>query len=100
MIVIVGDHTIKDKRIKSFHDKWVPFIIINSPLQQYSGRPISQIDIFPTILDIFGKEYRFLEIDYTGLGESIFRNIDSDSPVELTQEDYGISEKIIRSKLP
>ena len=99
VIVIVGDHEIGQQDVTELlHDNSVPFIIINSPLQEPGERISTQIDVFPTILDIFCRDYQFLGVRYHGLGESIFNNPEITDTYYPSNEDYEVSEMIIKGK--
>ena len=98
VIVILGDHEIRASKIsQNLHDEYVPFIIANSPIPISEKIMTTQLDVFPTIMDIMGCQYTYLGQDYTGLGQSIF------SPAGLsgmeytpTDTDYQVSEMIIK----
>lgn len=101
VIVIVGDHEIRKSTVsEKLHDDYVPFIIINSPFQEYSVRETTQLDIFPTILDIFNKHQIYLGVPYSGLGKSIFEDPEDTSSYIPSEEDYRISEMIIKGSFP
>lgn len=98
VVVILGDHEIRTSTISpNLHDEYVPFIIVNSPLSNSEKIITTQLDVFPTIMDIMGRKYTYLGQDYSGLGQSIF------SPAGLsgieyapTDTDYQVSEMIIK----
>lgn len=94
-IVITGDHEIRSSTVsEALHDDAVPFIILNSPVKSEYATEATQADVFPSILDIMGVSYRYLDVDYTGLGKSIFlQHRSSDS----LSRDYEISEMLIKS---
>ena len=98
IIIIAGDHDISELHVSNMlHDDSVPFIIINNPLKDTQWRQdITQIDLFPTILDIYNSDYSFLDINYRGLGRSIF-SIDNINSYPPSEEDYKVSEMIIKS---
>ena len=95
LIVIVGDHEIREWTTSISDGKYVPLIILNSPVADYRHENVSQTDIFPTILYLMGKEYTFCNSQYTGLGTNIFYK-SSFKPTD--NDDYTISEQIIRGK--
>lgn len=112
MIVVVGDHEIRYGTTSFPMDSYVPLIIINSPIprNQYRKENITQLDIFPTILYLMGKEMEFFGVNYKGLGTNIF-NLNTDSvntdsantdsantDSAIDEEDYAISDLIIRRK--
>lgn len=97
LIVIAGDHEIASEDVSPLlHDTTVPLIIINSPIKSISTSKANQTDIFPTILDLMGKSYKFLERDYNGIGRSIFDNSNYSG---ISEEDYEVSEMLIRAEL-
>ena len=74
----------------------MPVLIINSPWHDITTQEVSQIDVFPTILDIFNVNYNYKGINYSGLGKSIFSNAPGSGP---SQEDYAVSEMIIKGDI-
>lgn len=77
VVVITGDHDcITRNRYDGWEkclpsDRFVPLIIINSPLQaQDTDAVIGQGDIFPSILDMTGVG----NCPYRGMGTSVFRD--------------------------
>ena len=93
IIVIAGDHQLLEKNeLRDFHLPYVPVIILNSDTQPPLSTDISQIDVFPSILYLLGVDYKYNGIEYSGLGNNIFK-IPSDS---VTKRDYDISSLIIR----
>lgn len=95
LIVIAGDHQVLfGEGMEEFMSPYVPVIILNSPFQEVRKQNVTQADVFPTILDIMGKYYKFRNLNYSGIGNSIFENTDN----VLTPEDYRISEWMIRSQ--
>lgn len=100
ILVVVGDHPIGVGEVSEMlEDDYVPVIILNSPLQPYKDVQMTQIDLFPSILDIMGiKEYYYLGENYRGLGKSIF-DINIKECRELPEEEaYEVSNMIIRGK--
>lgn len=97
LIVIAGDHEIRQSREKMFPaDEYVPLFILNSPERNLRNTNVSQLDIFPTIVDLMQLRYKFMGIEYGGLGVSLTRNHGlSDSEIESA---YRISELIITRK--
>ena len=75
IIVIVSDHdaitkNIFDGRTQCLpEDRFIPLLILNSPLKTDTDRVIAQVDIYSSLLDIMGVEDYF----FRGLGESVFR---------------------------
>ena len=98
VIVILGDHEIRASKISErLHDQYVPFIILNSPVTYPKTAGSTQIDVFPTILDMLGCRYEYLSTDYTGLGQSLFSpDALSGTGHEPTDVDFEISEMIIK----
>lgn len=101
-IVIAGDHDIKEAAklgIGSLADDAVPLIILNSPIRGEFTSEATQLDVFPTVLDIMGVEdYRYMDVPYRGLGKSIFSQSSGSKPILPTDRDYEISEMLIRRK--
>ncbi|MDE6696166.1 MAG: sulfatase-like hydrolase/transferase [Muribaculaceae bacterium] len=98
VIVILGDHEIRASKIsQNLHDEYVPFIIANSPIPISGEVNTTQLDVFPTIMDIMGCRYKYLGQDYAGLGQSIFSSAGL-SGIEYTptDTDYRVSEMIIK----
>lgn len=99
IIIIMGDHVIGEADVsEKLYDECVPLLIINSLLKDVSGREISQIDVFPTLLDMFGLKYKYLDVNYTGLGESIFQKGPESVSFYPSEEDYEVSELIIKGQ--
>lgn len=75
IIVIVSDHdaytqNLYDGREKCEpEDRFIPLLILNSPIKTDTDRVIAQADIYPSLLDIMGVE----NYCFRGLGESVFR---------------------------
>lgn len=100
LIIIIGDHEIRRGMVPSYlEDNRVPFIIVNGGVspEKIRNRKISQIDIFPTILDLLKIDYKYLDTKYTGLGKSIFSH--GGNVANPTKRDYEISEMIIRGNI-
>ncbi len=100
VIVILGDHEIQASKISTnLHDEYVPFIIINSPLKSKEGLLTTQLDVFPSLLDMMGKRYSYLDVEYSGLGQSIFSDkAQAGEPYLPTDSDYNVSEMIIKGR--
>lgn len=100
VIVILGDHEIRESKIsKRLHDKYVPFIVINSPLKCRRGILTTQLDVFPSILDMMEYEYTYLGEQYSGLGQSIFSHEAQSGNFYIpTDRDYEVSEMIIKGR--
>lgn len=112
VIIITGDHDnitynhFEGREECELSDRYVPFIIINSPLFTKTDNVIGQSDIFPSIFDIMG-----IESDYRGLGESVFRkqwdcavyhtgevagSCKNDSVIKAKKELWNVSDILIR----
>lgn len=108
VIVILGDHEINPYHVSGLlHDEYVPMLILNSPVKTKTRETGTQLDVFPSILDLFGIDYYFMGVPYRGLGQSIFLEYDSTAELEApeynypSEKDYLVSEKIIKaSNLP
>lgn len=98
VIVILGDHEISASKIsQNLHDEYVPFIILNSPLSYPKNASTTQLDVFPTIMDLMGCKYSYLGQDYAGLGQSIFSPAGLSGQVyQPTDTDYQVSAMIIK----
>ena len=121
MVVITGDHEgLADLRKELCHtkagkgiiseDEFTPFIVLNSPIPMHYLKVMGQIDIYPTLLNLFGLE----KFRWSGIGQSILaprkpgiaispkRKIEGDtlhiSADELLrmQQSQVISDRIIR----
>lgn len=97
VIFIMGDHEIRESTVTNkLHDNHIPVFIINHQNKRPLRKTITQLDIFPTILDLYNKDYIYKDIKYFGLGKSIYQDSVFYSPV---QEDYSVSDMIIRGDL-
>lgn len=78
MIVITGDHEgLADHRDYIIHSeagrrivspyRFVPFIVLNSPVSLRYDKVMGQVDIYPTLLDLLGLD----EYPWRGIGSSI-----------------------------
>ena len=94
VIVIASDHlplydwTGDEKAFPEY----MPLYIVNSGLdlsKAYDGE-INQVDVYPTILDMFG-----IESEWRGIGKSIFSD---DYSNDVNDSAYIVSEKIIRGR--
>lgn len=98
LIVILGDHEIRQGTVPSYlDDNRVPFIIVNSGVSasEVRSREITQLDVFPTILDLMNTRCQYFGVPYTGLGRSIF--LPPAIRSHPADKDYEISDLIIRS---
>lgn len=96
-VVIAGDHEIRSSLVsEALHDDAVPLLILNSPVSSDYATEATQADVFPTIIDIMGVSYRFMDADYTGIGKSIFLRHPGSASRHPSFRDYEISEKIIK----
>lgn len=98
-IIIAGDHETAAWNVSPLLQcESVPFIVINGPKLPVRREGITQLDLYPTVLDIFRTKVNFLGVDYRGQGLSLY---DVEFPAQpVSTEDYQISESIIRSPLP
>lgn len=95
LIVIAGDHTpFKNDLPETMYDDKVAFMILNSPRTDIVKSDFTQLDLFPTILYLMNLKAAYKGMDYTGFGYNMF--VDTDR--HLTEEDYKLSEWIIRSR--
>ena len=98
IVVITGDHDISPEDIsEGMHCETVPLIILNSGRYgEYRTQDVTQLDIFPTVLSLINPDYRYerFDIPYSGLGSDIFI---PGSQNEIPEDDYRVSELIIRS---
>ncbi|MGN0230523.1 MAG: LTA synthase family protein [Muribaculaceae bacterium] len=87
IIVIAGDHEVRSEANVNYPaDCNVPLIILNAPSGAYRTTDVSQLDVFPTIIDMMNMEYDYMQVPYVGLGVSIF--------MPYTPIDYDASRKI------
>lgn len=95
IIIITGDHD--DETYNHFlgrtecylSDRFVPLIILNSPIKTCTKNIIGQIDIYPSILDLMGIYNNVFD----GLGMSVFRGQDNNA-VYHTKEFIGNKKRI------
>ena len=74
IIMIIGDHALRREANVEFPDEnYVPLIILNSGRSDYRKTNVSQLDIFPTIIDMLQIRYEYMQVPYTGFGSSIFQ---------------------------
>ena len=113
-VVIIGDHSAP--YIESFRSKFlspdplIPLIILNSPIAGKFEKYMGQVDVYPTLLDLFGLNYQ-----YRGLGVSILGSEHpgaavgpdgkcyGNAPVNVKQhlqDAYNVSDLILRYDLP
>ena len=78
MIVITGDHEGFGLTRKALYEDplgkdiispncFTPFIVLNSPVQLRYDKVMGQVDMYPTLLDLFGAD----DYPWRGLGQSI-----------------------------
>lgn len=97
LIIIVGDHEIRQGEIDDYSpDKYVPLFIINSPQRNLRSENVKQLDIFPTIIDLLQLEYKYMGMNYKGLGSSLI-SMEYMSDNEL-EEAHRVSELIIKCR--
>ncbi len=69
LIVIASDHQIREEAASpAIIGPYIPWIILNSPVGGNVQSMVRQVDLFPTILEIFGKDCRFMGYPYSGPG--------------------------------
>lgn len=102
IVVITGDH--EEMTLNRFEgrselkaeDCFVPFIILNSPLQSINeDRIIGQMDIYPSLLNLMGC----CDYCFTGLGESVFNNRVSDYAMfrtNIVAKGDSVSESVMK----
>ena len=74
LIVIASDHQVRrGAASKAIVGPYIPWIILNSPVTGNVRSVVRQVDLFPTILEILGKDYRFMGMPYSGVGRSIYK---------------------------
>ena len=98
VIIIVGDHEIGGWNVSPYlTDESGPLIILNSPVTTVRQSEATQLDFFPTVLDLMNVHYKFIGVDYRGLGKSIFNDSVNVPAHDLSDDDVKVSEMIIRS---
>ena len=101
VIIITGDHEPAEQDIPKYMvGTHVPFMILNAPDVPIREGDMTQIDVFPTVLDLMGVKYEYMGAPYRGLGKSIFDMSPDARGYKPTDRDYEISEKIIKADLP
>ncbi|MCM1153575.1 MAG: sulfatase-like hydrolase/transferase [Muribaculum sp.] len=100
VIVLTGDHEARHSAVSPFlRDNFVPLFIINSGLnsEPYMSKTIfSQYDVFPTVLDVMGKDsYPTPQFPngYRGVGCSVLRR----PYAPASPEKLHASEVLIKS---
>jgi len=102
IIIITADHDgigrnmLEGRDVCTLQDRYIPFIVINSPLQAETDKVIGQVDIYPSILDMIGgMQYRF-----KGLGESVFRHQAGAASYKdgAMAADGAVADSIVSSK--
>lgn len=95
LLVFVADHDVNKiffgKDAVKKVNRFIPFMVCNTGRvwdKKYSVKTMNQIDVFPTLLDMFGAK-----VKYRGVGQSLFD--DSESSI-ITDDKEEISRKIIR----
>lgn len=92
VIIITGDHeqmtfnTYESRAQAMVEDYFIPFIILNSPLDsEHTDKVLGQIDIYPSLLDLMGC-YDYI---FKGLGETVFRDSISNYAIFRTGLEAG-----------
>ncbi len=100
LIVIASDHQIREEAASpAIIGPYIPWIILNSPVGGNVQSMVRQVDLFPTILEIFGKDCRFMGYPYSGLGRSILHADDEPSERDTVMEyEKEISRLLITRK--
>lgn len=100
LIVIASDHQIREEAASpAIIGQYIPWIILNSPVGGNVLSMVRQVDLFPTILEIFGKDYLFMGYPYRGLGRSILHADDEPSARDTVMEyEKEISRLLITRK--
>ena len=121
MIVITGDHEgigvdrskmVKDPDVAGFlsPEQFVPFIVLNSPVEKRHDAVMGQIDMYPTLLDLMGMS----DYGWRGVGSSILDpakpgfamspqgQVIGDNSISAAERDharraYGVSDIMISS---
>lgn len=105
VIVIAGDHNAREAALdgNKFVNTNIPILILNSGIDLRSDKPIGQIDLYPTLLDVMGVE----DYKWRGVGTSALRNPSilsndgsSTAPDAYTypsEQAWMLSERLIRS---
>lgn len=95
LLVFVADHDVNKaffgKDVAKKANRFIPFMVCNTERvwdRKYSAKTMNQIDVFPTLLDLFGAKAK-----YRGIGNSLFDDTGSN---KITEEMEKISSKIIR----
>lgn len=100
LIVIASDHQVRrDAASKAIVGPYIPWIIINSPVTGNVRSVVRQVDLFSTILEIFGKDYRFMGMPYRGVGRSILHADEESSARDtIMEKEKEISRLLITRK--
>lgn len=95
VVVISGDHQATKQKPREWEKyigkQWkasmnrTPFIVLNGPATQYYKSEVGQIDVYPTLIDLFGlKEYH-----WHGLGYSMFDPMKPHVAINARYEAFG-----------
>lgn len=100
LIVIASDHQIRgDAASKAIIGPYIPWIIINSPVTGNICSVVRQVDLFPTILEIFGKDYQFMGMPYSGVGRSVLHADEESSARDtIMEKEKEVSRLLITRK--
>lgn len=90
IIIVTSDHQIRKNSFKAVNNSDLPLIIANSgiPSSVFQDGKINQIDVYPTMIDMFG-----IKTDWHGMGHSLLREGYSSEISPLTRE---VSDKMLR----
>ncbi len=90
VIAIAGDHCARPSALApDLTSRTVPLIIANAGITCQLTDTASQIDVFPTLLDVIG-----IEQNYRGVGRSLLRH----PPLPTPEEAWTVSSLIIKSR--
>ncbi len=96
IVVITADHNefnynrIENRELALKKDKYCPLIILNVAQPLYYSHEAEQIDIYPTLLDVIGKNDYF----WKGLGRSLYRK----SNDTINYNKWDLSKQIIQTR--
>lgn len=101
IIVITGDHDetgfnhYEGRKKTELSDRYIPFIILNSPINAQEDKIMGQMDIFPSLLDLMCVH----DYPFKGLGRSCFSDEHDGCAVYHTGEAVGnINDSIVQYK--
>jgi len=104
IIVITGDHDafnhepyLEDKYGKKFLTKneFIPLIVLNTDKKELYSHLLGQIDIYPTLIDLFGLN----GYQWHGLGRSIYDKNKKELVVDAKQQVWGDLKNISKEDI-